>query len=392
MWNVKNMTRAWAEIDLAAIRQNYTLAKNYAKEHGTSVAAVVKANAYGHGAIRVAEELESRCLADFFAVATLSEAAELSEAGIRSPILILSEIHHSLYRDLVAYPNIIPSVYRYESAKALSDAAFDAGKTMGYFLVLDTGMSRIGLECTSDEKAEKSLDIALDIAKLPNISLSGIFSHLACADEAEKAPTLIQTERFERFSKLLAAKGINAPIKSLCNSAALTEAVPENKYDLVRQGITLYGLDPSGDTEKVLKVKPAMAIRARITDIKTVEAGIGISYGHTFTAKEKTVVATLPIGYADGYPRALSNRGGVLIDGKYAPILGRVCMDQLMVDVTHIPSASIDSVATLMGADERVRADRLADMIGTIPYELICGISPRMPRIYVNAFGSVNSD
>ena len=392
MWNAKNMTRAWAEIDLAAIRQNYTMAKKFAKEHGASVAAVVKANAYGHGAVRVAEELEKRCHADFFAVATLSEAVELSESGIRSPIMILSEIHSSLYRDLVTYNNIIPSVYRYESAKALSAAASEAGKTMDYFLVLDTGMSRIGLECTNDEKIEKSLDIALDITRLPNISLHGIFSHFACADEIDKTPTLTQTERFEHFSALLAAKGIKIPMRSFCNSAALTEAVPENKYDLVRQGITLYGLDPSGDTERVLKVKPAMAIRARITDIKTVEAGVGISYGHTFVTKEKTVVATLPIGYADGYPRQLSNRGGVLIDGKYAPVIGRVCMDQLMVDVTHIPSASIDSVATLMGADERVRADKLADMIGTIPYELICGISPRMPRIYVNAYHSVNSD
>ncbi|MBQ2765376.1 MAG: alanine racemase [Clostridia bacterium] len=386
------MTRAWAEIDLAAIRQNYNAAAAHAKAHDAKLVAVVKANAYGHGAITVATELENYCGANFFAVATLPEALELREAGIKSPILILSETHPSLYSKLVQQTKIIPSIFHIESARALSEEASQKGIVFSCFLVADTGMSRIGIECTNPEKASEGLALAKRIAALPNIKIEGLFSHYACADQVDKTSAMHQTECFEKFALSLSNEGIEPKYLSLCNSAALTESAFANKYDLVREGICLYGYNPSYETERILPLKPAMALRARITAVKTLPAGVGISYGHTFVTERETRVATLSVGYADGYPRLLSNKAGVIIDEKYAPILGRVCMDQMMVDVTDIPSAKVDSIATLMGADERVRADNLAKMMGTIPYELVCGISERIPRIYVNSYTSVNSD
>ncbi len=387
-----NMTRAWAEIDLAAIRQNFNAAKSHAAMYGANIIAVVKADAYGHGANRVAAELEKRCGAQYFAVATLFEALELIESGIKSHIIILSEVHPSLYDELIKYDNIIPSIFTPDSAKKLSDAAKKRGTAAPCFLVADTGMSRIGIECTTPQKMLRGVEIAEEIASFDNIEIMGIFSHYACADEADKASAMVQTERFNEFVARLAERGIEPTFKSMCNSAALTEAAFAEKYDLVRQGISLYGLNPSDDTARVLNLKPAMALRARITDVKTLDSGVGISYGHTFVTDRETRVATISVGYADGYPRLLSNKASVIIDDCPAPILGRVCMDQLMVDVTDIPSAKVDSIATLMGADERIRADRLASMMGTIPYELICGISPRIPRIYTNAYDDINAD
>ena len=386
------MTRSWAEIDLAAIRQNYNSAATYAKSCGAKLIAVVKANAYGHGAVNIATELENSCAADFFAVATFEEALELTEAGIKSPILILSEIHPSLYRELVTHKKIIPTVFQLESARALSAAASECEIDVSCFLACDTGMSRIGIECTSPDKAAAGIELVAEISKLPCINVNGIFSHYACADQLDKAAALHQAEIFDDFTKKLAKRGICPPHISICNSAALTETEFTNKYDLVREGISLHGYYPSLETKRVLHLKPAMALRSRVTAIKTLPAGTGISYGHTFVTSRETRVATLPIGYADGYPRLLSNKAGVIIDEKYAPILGRVCMDQMMVDVTDIPSAKVGSIATLIGADERVRADKLAEMMGTISYELVCGISARVPRTYVNSYKSVNAD
>lgn len=392
MYENTNMTRAWAEIDLAALRQNFNAAKAHAGLYGAQVIAVVKADAYGHGAKRVAAELERRCGAKYFAVATLYEALELIEADIKSNILLLSEVHPTLYDELVRHETVIPSVFNYESAEALSDAAKKRGTVVPCFLILDTGMSRIGIECTSPDKLREGVDRAERIASLDNIELMGIFSHYACADEEDKSSALLQNERFTEFVSRLAERGIEPTFKSMCNSAALTEAAFTDKYDLVREGISLYGLNPSDTTARVLDLKPAMALRARVAAVKTVEAGVGIGYGHTFVTDRETRVATVSIGYGDGYPRLLSNKASVIIDDRSAPILGRVCMDQLMVDVTDIPSARVDSIATLIGADERVRADRLADMMGTISYELLCGISARIPRIYTNAYDSINSD
>ncbi len=379
----RNTTRAWAEIDLSAIRENFLAAKAHAAKFGADTLAIMKANAYGHGAKRISAELEKNCGADWFAVATLDEAIELTDAGVSSPILVLSEVHSSLFDELCTHDHIFTSIFRYESARALSDAALRAGKTMRYFLAVDTGMSRIGFECVGDKK-KRSLETIATISKLPSIVCGGIFSHFACADEVDKTSAMCQKARFDDFLTGLKKLGIDPPIKSICNSAALTEMEFTDKYNLVREGIGIYGLSPSEDVKNILGFRPAMSLKARVTDVKTLPAGVGISYGHTFVTTRETRVATVPYGYADGYPRLLSNRAGVIIEGKYAPILGRVCMDQMMVDVTDIPDAKIDSVATLMGADERISADHLAKMIGTIGYELICAVSPRIPRIYLN--------
>ena len=379
-------TRAWVEIDLAAIRHNYNCASEYAKSHGSKLVAVVKANAYGHGAVMVARELEKVCGADWFAVATFPEAAELAEAGITSPILILSEIHSSLYDELVTHSNILPSIFHFESAQMLSAAAQAKGVTVPCFIAIDTGMSRIGIVAANKDKG---IETVKKISQLPAIKIEGMFSHYACADHLDKTSALAQMKLFDDFTSACAEQGITPNYLSMCNSAALTESAFENKYDLARHGISLYGYQPSIQTERVLMYKPAIALRARVTEVKELPAGMGVGYGHTYITGSKTRVATLSIGYADGYPRAFSNRGGVIIDGKYAPIIGRVCMDQMMVDVTNIPSASVGSIATLIGFDERIRADKLGEMIGTIPHELICGLTARVPHVYIN---SVNSD
>ncbi|MBQ8508442.1 MAG: alanine racemase [Clostridia bacterium] len=385
----QNMTRAWAEISLDAIRDNFRIADAIAAAHGAKTMAVVKADAYGHGAKQIARTLQE-CGASYFAVATFMEALELVEAGVTASIVVLSEVHESLYGELVSHhkagraPTIIPSIFRLESARALSEAAAAHHTPVDCFLAVDTGMSRIGFECSTPEKRDASIDAIVKIASLPNLRCAGIFSHLARADETDKASALAQQARFDDFIARLHERGVDPPLRSLCNSAALVEKAFADKYDLVREGIILYGLQPSDEIENRLPIRPAMEVKARVTNIKTLPAGQGISYGHTYVTSRETRVATIPYGYADGYPRLLSNRAGVLIDGKFAPILGRVCMDQMMVDVTDIPSAHIDSVATIMGADERVRADRLAAIMGTIPYELICAVSQRVPRIYVN--------
>lgn len=377
-------TRAWAEIDLGAIRHNFSAAKAYAESHGAGIIAIMKANAYGHGAKRIAPELEMSCGANYFAVATFDEALELIEAGVKSSILILSEVHPSLYGELCAHKNIITSVFRPECARELSEVSSALGKRTRYFLAIDTGMSRIGLEYTTPAKKQATLEAIEEIHSLGGIECAGIFSHYACADEHDKTSALLQKSRFDELLGELKRRGIEPPIRSMCNSAALTEPEFIDKYDLVREGIGIYGLSPSDEVANILNMIPAMSLKARVTDVKTLDAGVGISYGHTFVTARETKVATIPVGYADGYPRLLSGKGGVLINNKYAPILGRVCMDQMMVDVTEIESVEVDSVATLIGSDPRVNADRLASLIGTIGYELICAVSPRIPRIYIN--------
>ncbi len=387
--NIKT-TRAWAEIDLAAIRQNYNAAVAHCRSYGAKVAAVVKANGYGHGAVEISTELEKYCGAEYFAVATFTEALELSEA-VTSPIIILSEVHRSLYSELVCHKTIVPSIFHVESAKALSEAAIKANTSVNCFITLDTGMARIGIDCTSPEKIGEAVNTVKAISSLGGINVTGIFSHYACADCDDKTSASRQSEMFNLLTSALKKEGIKPEICSICNSAAIVDSEFPAKHDLVRLGISLYGFNTSEQTAGVLPLKPAMALRARITEVKTLEAGVGVGYGHTFVTTKPTRVATIPVGYADGYPRLLSNKASVIIDEKEAPIIGRICMDQMMVDVTDIPSAKIDSVATLIGADKRIRADVLGDMIGTIPYEIVCSIAPRVPRIYTNGFASINN-
>ncbi len=375
-------TRAWAEIDLDAIVHNYNIAKNHANKFSSKLIAVVKADAYGHGAVKVALALEEKCSADCFAVATFEEALELVNGGVKSQILVLSEPHPAYYEELIKHPKIIPSLFQFESAALLSDTAIKAGVTKKVYLAVDTGMSRIGIDMANETKLDSSVLLSLKIANLEGIKIIGVFSHFATADQTDKESALMQNKLFSSYIRKLEAAEVKPEVYSLCNSAALTEDEFTNKYDRIRFGIGLYGINPSNETKRVLDLKPAMSLYTRVTYVKTIDEGVGVSYGRSFISKKKTRVATLSIGYADGYPRLLSNKASVLIEGKEAKIIGRICMDQMMIDVTDIENVKVGSIATLIGKTPPVSAETLAEMIGTIPYEILCSVSRRVPRIY----------
>ena len=376
--------RCWAEIDLDAIRTNFAAIRRIVPAD-KKLLAVVKADAYGHGADMVSLELAD--LADFFGVAEVGEALGICRAyneegevvdPIKKPVLILGYTHPSQFPILVKY-DIRPAIFHYDDAVALNECAKKAGKCAPIHIAVDTGMSRIGFPVSDEGIAE-----ALKIAKLENIRIEGIFSHFANADSTDKAYTEYQLENFRRFTGALEENGVHIPIRHLFNSAGTIELAPE--FEMMREGIVMYGLHPSDEVDmaKVPEVSPAMAFRARIAHVKTVEAGVSVSYGCTYTTSRTTKIATVCAGYADGVPRSLSNKASVLICGKRAPIIGRVCMDQLMVDVTDIPECEIGGVATIFGKDggDEIFADDLAEMAGTIGYELICGINKRVTRLY----------
>lgn len=366
--------RSYVRINLDAIRDNFdSLRKLLSPE--TKTMAIVKANAYGHGAVRVAKELEGR--ADYFAVAAMEEAMELRDSGITTPILILAYTSPCQFETLINN-GITATIYNYDDAKMLSQTAEKLGRKALVHIGVDTGMSRIGFD-----DSEKSADIIENIAALPNIEIEGIFTHFACADSSDKTSALLQKKRFDDFISIIESKNINIPVKHACNSAAMIDF--DCHYDMVRMGIALYGLYPSDEvaTDKVT-IEPAMEVISHVIHIKDVEAGVGISYGHTYVTSEKRRIATVCIGYADGFDRAFSNRGYVLINGKKAPITGRVCMDMIMVDVTDIDDVRVGDEAIIMGISggEKITAEELAAMCDTINYEFICTFMPRVTRIY----------
>lgn len=366
--------RSFVRISLDAIRDNFDALKKLLSPE-TKTMAIVKANAYGHGAVRVAKELEGR--ADYFAVAAMEEAMELRENGIKKPILILAYTSPCQFETLINN-GITATIYNYEDAKMLSQTAEKLGRKAIVHIGVDTGMSRIGF---ADN--EESAETIADIARLPYIEIEGIFTHFACADSKDKASALEQKRRFDDFILLLESKNISIPVKHACNSAAIIDL--DCHYDMVRMGIALYGLYPSDEvmTERV-SLTPAMEVISHVIHIKDVEAGVGISYGHTYVTAEKRRIATVCIGYADGFDRAFSNKGCVLINGKKAPITGRVCMDQIMVDVTDIDGVRVGDDAIIMGmsGNEKITAEELAAICGTINYEVICTFMPRVTRIY----------
>ena len=361
--------RTWAEVDLDAILHNFNAVRSRLPE-STKLLVTVKADGYGHGALRIARLLEGK--ADYFALAAMDEAVQLRKAGIRTPLLILSPVMPADYSRAAQY-NIALTVSSLEEAKAVS--ALD--KSIAVHFVLDTGMSRIGFPCTE----EAAREIA-EAAKLPGIRAEGLFSHFANADSLDRSYTHRQLESFRRMVDLI---GVDFPICHLYNSAAIVELEPE--FDMVREGIVLYGLQPSEEVElaRIGGICPAMSLRSHVSLVKTVPAGTAVSYGCTYVTEKETVIATVMAGYADGVPRLLSNTGEVIIRGRKAPILGRVCMDQFMVDVTHIPGAASGDVVTIFGTDgdEEITADEVASKAQTIGYELICGIAPRVPRVYL---------
>ena len=363
----------WVKIDLSAIEANIDA---IAAKANVPVMAVIKADAYGHGAVPIARLLEKKCA--FFGVSSMLEAMELRSAGIRLPILILGATPDDAY-PLAVREDIRPAIFTWESACALSRAAAAQGKTVRLHFAADTGMSRIGLQVT-----EEAADLCARIAALPGLVCEGLFSHFATADETDLTRARAQAARFADFDAMLKARGLKIPIRHLNNSAGVMNF--SEHYDMVRSGIVTYGLYPSSEVDPGdLPLRPALSWYSRVTHVKTLPAGREISYGGTFVTTRDTRVATVAVGYADGYRRSLSGRFYVLIRGRKAPILGRVCMDQLMVDVTDIPDAAAGDTVTLAGRDgkERITIEELAAAAGSFNYETVCGISRRVPRVYL---------
>ena len=360
-------------IDLDAIRHNIQEVK---KRAGVPVMAIIKADAYGHGAVEIARHLDEDCA--FFGVSSMLEALELRRAEIEKPILILG------YTPVEAFPDAIrlgirPTIFHYEDALALSQAAQKLGLTAHFHFAVDTGMSRIGFQVTPEDA-----DICAAIARLPGLDPEGLFSHFATADCADLTRARRQMEQFDRFYEMLQARGVSVKIRHLDNSAGVMNF--RCKYEMVRSGIVTYGMYPSDEVDpQALDLRPALRWESRITHLKTLEAGREIGYGGAYTTTAPTRVATIPVGYADGYRRSLSGRFYVLIRGKKAPILGRICMDQMMVDVTEIPEAQLNDTVVLVGssAEERITVEEIAARQDSFNYEFVCGISRRVPRVYL---------
>lgn len=352
--------------------------KNNLKE-GTRIIAVIKADGYGHGAIPIARLMESKEYIWGFAVATAEEALELRKAGIAKPILILGYVFPEYYRKLIQ-EEVRLTVFRWDVACEINEVAAGLGKKAYIHLALDTGMTRIGFPDTRE-----SVETIRKIAESDWLVTEGLFTHFARADETDKAPAYVQLQRYQDFVSWLEETGISIPVKHCSNSAGILR-IPEANLDAVRAGITIYGIYPSLQVERdTVRLQPVMELKSHIAHIKTVEAGVAVSYGGTYVTKGKTVIATIPVGYADGYSRGLSNRGFVLIHGKKAPILGRVCMDQFMVDITEIPEAAMGDEVTLFGENEGafLSVEELGEISGRFSYEFVCEISKRVPRVYI---------
>ena len=377
--------RAYVTINLDAIYDNVVNLRNRLME-GTHIIAVIKTDGYGHGAVPIAKTIDE--LVSAYAVATVDEAKNLRNHQITKPIYVIGYTHESQIERMIE-DEIRPTVFTYEMAEAVSEVAVRLGKTAKVHIKIDTGMGRIGFLPN-----EKSLNEIKKIHALPGIEIEGIFTHFATADEKDKMETTKQLNRFRRFLHFLKNEGIEIPIRHCSNSAAIIE-MPEIRedetgqgltLDYVRAGIAMYGLYPSEEVDKsFVALKPALGLKSHVVYVKEVEAGTRISYGGTFVADKKMKIATIPLGYGDGYRRSLSNRGYVLIRGKKAKILGRVCMDQFMVDVTEIADVQKDDEVVLSGksGQEEITAELLAQMATeTFNYEIVCDLGKRIPRVY----------
>ena len=375
---MKKFERVKAVVSLDAIAHNFAeMKKNIAKE--TQIIAVIKADGYGHGAEAIARLIEDYDYIWGFAVATPEEALQLRTFGVKKPILILGIVFEEYFTEMIA-KEIRLTVCTYEMAQKLSEEAQRQGRDVHIHIGLDTGMSRIGFA-----DRQESVEEIKKVSQLPNLKIEGMFTHFARADETDRSPAIDQLNRYQNFVKLLEDANIQIPMKHCSNSAGIIR-VPEANLNAVRAGITIYGIYPSAEVERDrVKLIPAMELKSHISYIKTVEPGAAFSYGGTFTAKKQMRVATIPVGYADGYPRSLSNKGWVLIHGKKAPILGRVCMDQFMVDITKIPNVKTGDEVTLIGRDgkEFISMETFGDLSGRFSYEFACDISKRVPRVYI---------
>ena len=375
---MKKYRRVHADIDLDAVQFNFDqMSKNIPQ--GTKIMAVVKTDAYGHGAVPLASFMEPCEKLWGFATATVDEAVELRQAGIKKPILILGYTFPECYTHIVKN-EIRQTIFTLDMAKALSNEAVRQNKKAYIHIKLDTGMGRIGYQNAKEAAAD-----AEKISKLPMLEIEGVFTHFANADASSQENTLRQLEKFDEMIEAMEAVGVTFSLKHCANSAGIIE-LTERKFDLVRAGIISYGLWPSDEVKKdVVQLKPILSLKSHVVYVKEVGPGCAVSYGSTWVAEEKRKIATIPIGYGDGYPRSLSNKGYVLIKGSKAPIVGRVCMDQMMVDVTDIPEEiRVGDRVTLIGQDGdlTITAEEIGDLSGRFNYELVCDLGNRIPRIY----------
>ncbi len=362
----------YVNIDMDAILENFDAVQ---RKTGAQVMAIIKADAYGHGAVQVARLLQDRVA--FFGVSGVGEALELRQAGLENPILILGHTPTEAYAHVVPL-GIRPAIFCWEDAQLLSQEAVRQHRTVKFHLAVDTGMSRLGFQATRADA-----EICANITKLPGLEVEGLFSHFATADCLDLRKARAQARLFDEFSGWLEELGVHIPIRHMNNSAGLMNF--DTQYDLVRSGIVTYGLYPSDEVSPaLLPLRPALSWYSRVSHVKTLPAGREVSYGGTYVTGRETRIATVPVGYADGYWRSLSGKFYVLIRGKRAPIIGRICMDQMMVDVTDIPGVLVGDTVTLVGTDgpETITVERIAGAAGTFNYEFICGISRRVPRFY----------
>lgn len=381
---MKAEERAWAEIDLDAIKNNIRNIRAYVKPEAKILCAV-KADGYGHGYLQVARTLLDNG-ADWLAVACIDEAVQLRRCGIKCPILILGHVTEQEAETIVR-EEITPACFSYELALSLSRAATRLGVRAKIHVKLDTGMGRVGLRYTEDEAVnQETVDTILKMAVLPGLDMDGIFTHFSSADETVGDDyTKMQYRRFREACERLAANGLEIPLRHCCNSAALIR-FPEMHMDMVRPGVILYGIKPSVSMDcGRLHLKPAMQFKAKITHIKEVEEGVCVSYGRKFETQKTTKIATLPVGYADGYSRLLSGKSQVIAGGKICDVVGNICMDQCMIDVSSVNNISVGDDVILFGRDKdmEISVESLAEKMGTINYEILCIIGKRIPRIYL---------
>ncbi|MFH1406626.1 MAG: alanine racemase [Candidatus Omnitrophota bacterium] len=371
-----NYRPAWIEVNLNAIEKNLALARKITPKN-TKVLAVVKADAYGHGAVPVAKKL-CNCGVDYLAVASIEEAQELRNAKIRSPILILGVVHPSQLKDALKL-NLTLTLFTKTMIKALSKQAKTQNKIVPVHIKIDTGMGRLGVWF------EDAMDFIIEAAASRNLKLEGIFTHLSAADE-DREYTLSQLSHFNKLIANLDERGIRILFKHAANSMG-TLGYKQAHFNMIRPGLMLYGLYPDNNTKKQHMLFPAMSFKARVVWLKETPKGRYISYGHTYVTQKNTMLASIPVGYSHGYPRTLSNKAHVLIGGKRAPVAGRICMDQTMVDVGLLKTVKLGDEVCLLGEqkNDKITAEYLADLCGTISYEIVCWISRRVPRIYKSA-------
>lgn len=375
---MKKYSRIKALISLDAVEYNFQQMKKNIKE-GTKIIAVIKADAYGHGAVPIAKMIQEHDYIWGFATATAQEALQLKKAGITKPVLVIGLVFEEYY-EILAENEIRMAVCDLETARKFAEAGKKAGKTVHIHIAVDTGMTRIGYA----DNEESAREVLL-VSKLENLEIEGLFTHFARADEYDRTPAMVQLKRYLHFGELLEKVGVSIPVHHCSNSAGIIR-VPEANLNAVRAGITIYGIYPSEEVERdIVDLKPVMELKSHISYVKEVQPGTEVSYGGTYVTDRMTKMATVPVGYADGYPRALSGKGWVLVHGKKAPICGRVCMDQFMIDVTDIGDVKMGDEVTLLGKDgeETITADTLGDLSGRFSYELICDINKRVPRIYI---------